>query len=87
MELKDCNIEAPPKDGREILAYRYDGDFFMVRWAAPCQFMTQHEFESCDMSDEELNEPDWFFADFIQGGRLTEGFTHWIEPIPPKEAT
>jgi hypothetical protein len=74
-------IETAPKDGTEILCWREDCDVFMARWSCAVMFMTDSEIEESGMSDEDLHEMDWFYADFIHGGRLDDAPTHWL-PLP-----
>ena len=75
------SIETAPKDGTEIWLYREDCDAFLGRWIAPCDFLNEDEYKDADGWDE----PDWFFADFVHGGRVTDGApTHWMPlPDPP----
>ncbi len=68
-------IETAPKDGTEILVWREDMGTITARWIAPAEFMTEKELE--DWSDEESWEFDWFYADFIQGGRLEDPPLLW----------
>lgn len=74
-------IDTAPKNGTEILAWREDCGWMICRWIAPIDFITTSELEKnpCDSDEEE----DWFYADFIQGGRLEsdEAPTHWM-PLP-----
>lgn len=75
-------IESAPKDGTEILVYREDAGWILARWIAPCDFLNERELEK--IKDEE--EQDWFYADFIAGGRLNDGApTHWM-PLPDSPA-
>tara|TARA_R100001086_G_C11826991_1_gene255597 strand:- start:66 stop:725 length:660 start_codon:yes stop_codon:yes gene_type:complete len=61
----------------------------LVRWTALIEFLSDSEIEECSregMSDEALDEPDWFFADFCLGGRLSPDCypTHYMPlPAPP----
>lgn len=73
-------IETAPKDGSEILLYREDSGVFLGRWIAPCEFLSEGEYDGAAGWDE----PDWFFADFVQGGRVTDGTpTLWAQiPLP-----
>lgn len=75
--------DTAPKDGIEILVYRSDAGVFIARWDQAVSFMTEREIDASPMSDEDLHEPGWFFADFIQGDRLDGDlmFTHW-QPMP-----
>lgn len=85
-------IESAPRDGSEILAWRADSGLLLVRWIAICDFMTESEvaafLKEYQLTGEEewLEEPDWFYADFVQGGRLDEPPTHWMLPEPPGDA-
>jgi hypothetical protein len=72
------SIETAPRDGTEILMWREDAGWFLARWIAPCDFLHERELEN--MNDTE--NPDWFYADFICGGRWDGGEpTHW-SPLP-----
>lgn len=75
------HMETAPKDGTEIMAYREDCGIMLIRWQALEDIITDGEMSI--YTDEELQDPDWFFADFIQGGRLetTGEATHWM-PLP-----
>jgi hypothetical protein len=49
--------------------------------------MTDREIEENDPENEWCEIDDWFFADFVHGGRLEgkEVPTHWMPlPEPPK---
>ncbi len=74
-------IETAPKDGSEILGYREDCGILLIRWTAPANFCTEKELEGLD--DESAFAEDWFYADFVAGGRLEreEVPTHWM-PLP-----
>lgn len=74
-------IETAPKDGTPIWLYREDSDAFLGRWIAPCDFLNEAEYDGVQGWDD----PDWFFADFVSGGRVTDGApTHWQStPAPP----
>ena len=74
-------IETAPRNGTEILLWRSDTEVFLGRWIAPCDFLSESEYDS----EIGWEEPDWFFADFVHGGRVTEGEpTHWHpKPAPP----
>ena len=76
-------IETAPKDGTEILAWREGAGVLLVRWCSCCDFMSDRELEESGLDDETLSAQDWFFADFVEGGRLEgeETPTHWM-PIP-----
>ena len=81
------DISTAPKDGTEILAWReYDG-VFIARYTRMIDFMTDGEIEQVkieySLDDEDTEAYDWFYADFISGGRLEgrEIPTHWM-PIP-----
>jgi hypothetical protein len=81
------SIESAPKDGTDVLVFAPEvGVAVLARFAAPCDFMTEHEGRRYDISDEDWDAPDWFAADFIQGCRLTNDGkpTHWMPlPEPP----
>jgi hypothetical protein len=80
-------IETAPKDGTEILGYREDCGVILVRYTSCDAFMTDSEIERLEMSEEDIFQQDWFYADFLQGGRLVddEAPTHWMPlPEPPK---
>jgi hypothetical protein len=68
-------IDSAPKNGTEILVWREDAGTLLARWIAPAEFMTESEL--ADWSEEEAWESDWFYADFIEGGRLEHAPTHW----------
>lgn len=77
-------IATAPKDGTEFIAYRDDAGPFLLRWSCAYDMMTERELEQSMMTEDEMHEPDWFFADFATGGRLNDGFTHWMPlPSPP----
>jgi hypothetical protein len=69
------SIETAPKNGTEILVWREDAGTMLARWISPAEFMTEKELQ--DWSDDDAWESDWFYADFIAGGRLDEHPTHW----------
>jgi len=74
-------MESAPKDGREILVWREDAGCLLARWTAPMDFLTDNELDKLDA--ESAEQYDWFYADFVQGGRLEgeEAPTHWM-PLP-----
>lgn len=79
-------ISTAPKDGTEFIAYRDDAGPFLLRWSCASEMMTESEIEQSMMTEEQVHEPDWFFADFATGGRLNDGFTHWMPlPSPPTQ--
>ena len=81
-------IDTAPQDGTEILGYREDCGVLLIRWCALEDFFTDQELECTNFTDEEIQEQDWFFADFSQGDRLSSSgdATHWMPlPEPPKQ--
>jgi len=74
-------MESAPRGGTEILAWRKDCGTLLVRYTAPIEFMTDEELEGLDQESPETY--DWFYADFISGGRLDrdETPTPWT-PLP-----
>jgi hypothetical protein len=79
-------ISTAPKDGTEILGWRYENGTLLVRWIAPVDFLTERELEENHLDSDE--DSDWFFADFVRGGRLEgdECPTHWMPlPSPPTD--
>lgn len=75
-------IETAPKDGSEILGYRDDCGALLMRWTSLGEFLTESELSEYD--EETTYQEDWFYADFICGGRLEndQAPTHWM-PLPP----
>lgn len=75
-------IETAPKDGTEIIGFRHDCGCVLIRWISPINFLTEREIEKLNEDDAET--PDWFYADFVEGGRMSnDGLpTHW-QPLPP----
>jgi len=61
------DMETAPKDGTEILVWREDCGVLLARWIAPESFLSEVE---CEQLGESAEEEDWFYADFIAGGRL-----------------
>lgn len=79
-------IETAPKDGTMVLLYCGEGcGTMLARWIAPCNFLNESEYRG-DLGDWE--DEDWFFADFVEGGRVSnDGVpTHWM-PLPKKPRT
>jgi len=74
-------IDTAPRDGTEILGYRYDCGVILIRWDAPENFLTEKE---CETLGESAGEYSWIIADFVCGDRLegSEVPTHW-QPLPP----
>ena len=68
--MKWKTISEAPKDGTEILAYREDIGVFIARWTCCAEFLGDRELE--EMDDATIFKEDWFYADFISGGRLDE---------------
>ncbi len=84
--MKWQNIKSAPKDGTEILGWREDAGIMLIRYTAPIDFLTESEL---DILDEQSAESyDWFYADFVAGGRLdgNEAPTHWM-PLPKEPST
>lgn len=81
--LADCwqPIETAPKDGTEVLGFREDAGVILMRWTAPEYFCKEDEMK--DLSEECAQSEDWFYADFMAGGRMegSEAPTHWM-PLP-----
>lgn len=73
-------IETAPKDGTEILGWRDDSGPLMIRWTCLDGFLSERELQN--YSEDEALEMGWFYADFLQGGRLDEAPTRWM-PLPP----
>ncbi len=74
------DISTAPKDGSEILIWREDSGWLLARWIAPCDFLNESELEKMELKDSE--EPDWFIADFVSGGRLDGGAPTLWQPLP-----
>ena len=71
-------IDDDAKAAPEILAWREDCGPFLARWIAPCDFLPDDELESENVSQDDWDETDWFYADFRHGGRVTDGApTHY----------
>lgn len=80
------DIASAPKDGTEVIGWRDDCGPILVRWTSAGDFLTDAEAEESGMTEEQLYEESWFYADFVQGGRLApdEYPTHWMPlPSPP----
>lgn len=71
-------IETAPKDGTEILGWREDCGYLLIRWSCAEEFLT--ESEASGWNEDDLFLEDWFCADFISGERLegSEAPTHWM---------
>ena len=71
------SIETAPLDGTEILGWRHDAGVMLMRWLAPVDFLIERELALLDADD--THAEGWFYADFIEGGRLegTEAPSHW----------
>ncbi len=79
------DISTAPKDGTEILGYRSDCDVILIRYTSMDAFLTESEMDGYD--EETIFKEDWFFADFVKGGRLQDDEvpTHWMPlPSPPQ---
>lgn len=84
--------QGDPKREPEILAYSETGcaGVMLIRWIAMCDFLTDAEIAEyvAQGADEAmLDEPDWFYSDFVQGSRLSQACypTHW-RPVPAPPA-
>lgn len=76
-------IDSAPRDGTEILGWREDCGWILVRYTCLESFLTDAEIEAGGYDEETIFKEDWFYADFVQGGRLEgdEAPTHWM-PLP-----
>jgi len=80
-------IDSAPKDGTEILGWRKDCGVILVRYSSMVDFMSDGELEreisEHDLDEETIESYDWFYADFLTGGRLegSETPTLWM-PLP-----
>ncbi len=76
-------IATAPKDGTEMLGFREDGGIMLMRWTSLSEFLTDGEIEAAGYDEDILFQPDWFYADFVSGGRLDGDIapTHWM-PLP-----
>jgi hypothetical protein len=72
-----------PKNGTEILGWREDCGVMIIRYIAPIDFMNTDEIEKSELDEDSMETEDWFYADFMYGGRLegSEAPTHWM-PLP-----
>ncbi len=75
------DIATAPKDGSEILVWREDCGVLLARFTSLGEFLTDAELEAFD--EDTTYYEDWFYADFISGGRMEgeEAPTHW-QPLP-----
>jgi hypothetical protein len=71
------------KGGRDVIGWRSDdGEIFLTRYTCMEAFMTEKEMEGYD--EETCFADDWFFADFLQGGRLAkDDAPTLVMPLPP----
>lgn len=83
------DIASAPRDGTEILLFAPEvGVPILARWISLRDFLTETEIdqmisETGPMTEDDLDRPDWHYADFVHGGLLTDGEpTHW-QPLPP----
>lgn len=76
-------IKTAPRDGSEVLVWRKDCGVLLARWTCCADFLTEDEIE--DMLEEEAFQEDWFYADFVCGGRLDGDLApvEWL-PLPEK---
>jgi hypothetical protein len=74
-------IEEAPRDGTEIDVWREDAGVIRARWTSLSEFLTDKEMEQYTL--EYIDEPGWFFADFVSGGRLDDGDPTHFRPLPP----
>ena len=80
-------MDSAPRDGTEILGWRGDCGTMVIRWTSCDAFMTDQEMDESCMDEDDLFAQDWFYADFIAGGRLegSEAPTKWMPlPTPPE---
>jgi hypothetical protein len=74
-------IDTAPQDATEVLLWREDAGVLLGRWTCPEDFCTDKELAGLSVEDQELYG--WFYADFLEGGRLDDIDmpTHWM-PLP-----
>ena len=86
-------IETAPMDTTEILACNPSAGTttMLVRFCDLSFFLTGsqlYEQKRNGATEDDLYEPDWFYADFIEGGRLSSDCypTLWM-PLPKPPVT
>ncbi len=66
------------------------GEPILARWSPMFEELSAKEIERLErevntkFSDDDLHEPDWWFADFAHGARLTDGTPVAWAPVLPR---
>ncbi len=78
-------VDDEARNGESVWLYCPDiGEPVLARYCYPEEFMNEKEMEQHGIDENE--DKDWFYADFLHGGRFEFDIASYMQtPLPPKD--